>query len=121
MIVNISRSNSKNRGQLFFVCTNNGFRSDILFFIVRCICSRLLAVGASLGLMDNFSLFLPVAGSLVSFVFVSGDGNDCIDVLVGPLILLVEVSIISKLAFADAFVKELEGDEGSLGLESLWV
>jgi len=37
------------------------------------VCSRLfLAVGAFVGLMDEFLLFLPVAESLVS-------GNDCID------------------------------------------
>ena len=70
--------------------------------------------------MDNFSLFLPVAGSLVSFVTGSGDGNNSIDELVGPLILLVEVSIILELV-DDASVKELDGDEGCLGLELLWV
>ena len=71
--------------------------------------------------MDKFSLFLVVAGSLFSFVFGSGDGNKCIDALGVPLILLVEVSIILMLAFGNAIVKELEADEGYLGLESLWV
>ena len=42
-------------------------------FLLEEVCSiLLLAVGALVGLMDKFSLFLPVAESLVS-------GNDCID------------------------------------------
>ena len=71
--------------------------------------------------MDKFSFFLVVAGSLVSFVFGSGDGNNCFDPLGGPLILLVEVSIIPRLAFGDAIVKELEAGEGCLRLKLLWV
>ena len=90
-------------------------------FLLGEVCSRLVAVGAFVGLMDKCSLFLLVAGSLVSFVFGSGDGNNCIDALGGPLDLLVEVSIIQLLAFGDAIVKELEAGEGCLGLESLWV
>jgi len=116
-----SRSSSSNRGQVFFVCTKNSFRCDSLFFLLGEVCSRLVAVGALVGSMDNFLLFLLVAECLVSFVFGRGDGNKCIDALGGPSILLVEVSIILMLAFGDAIVKELEAGEGCLGLESLWV
>ena len=52
-------------------------------------------------------------------MFGSGDGNKCIDALGGPLILLVEVSIILLLAFGNAIAKELKADQGCLGLESL--
>ena len=38
-------------------------------------CSRLLAVGASVVLVDNVLLLLPVAGIFVTFAFRSGDGN----------------------------------------------
>jgi len=38
-------------------------------------CSRLLAVGASVVLVDNVLLLLPVAGIFVTFAFGSGDGN----------------------------------------------
>ena len=38
-------------------------------------CSRLLAVGDLVGLVDKCSLFLPGAGILVIFAFGSGDGN----------------------------------------------
>ena len=38
-------------------------------------CSRLLAVGASVVLVDNVLLLLPRAGILVTFAFGSGDGN----------------------------------------------
>ena len=73
MIINSSsRSSSSNRGQIFFLCTKNSFRIDGLFFLGE-VCSRLVAVGALVGSMDKFSLFLLVAGSLVSFVFGSGD------------------------------------------------
>ena len=85
------------------------------------VCSRLVAVGALVASMDILLLFLLVAESLVSFVFGSGDGNKCIDALGGPLILLVEVSIILLVAFDNTIAKELKADQGCLGLESLWV
>jgi len=116
IINNSSRSSSSNRGQIFFVCTKNSFRIDGLCFWGE-VCSRLVAVGALVGLMDILLLFLLVAESLVSFVFGSGDGNKCIDALGGSLMLLVEVSIIKILTFGDAIVKELEAGEGCLGLE----
>jgi len=86
-------------------------------FLLGEVCSRLVAVGALVGSIDNFLLFLLVAESLVSFVFGSGNGNKCIDALGCLLILLVEVSIILMLAFGNAIAKELEAGEGCLGLE----
>ena len=79
------------------------------------VCSRLVAVGALVASMDILLLFLLVAESLVSFVFGSGDGNKCIDALGGPLILLVEVSIILLVAFDNTIAKELKADQGCLG------
>ena len=34
MIVNSSRNHISNWGQMFFVCTKNGFRSDRLFYFI---------------------------------------------------------------------------------------
>ena len=48
------------------------------------VCSRLVAVGSLAGPMDMFLLFLPVAETLVSFVFGIGDGKKIIDALGGP-------------------------------------
>ena len=73
-------------------------------FLLGEVCSRLLAVGAFVISMYKFWLVLLVVGSLISFVFGSGDGNNCFDPLGGPLILLVEVSIILELV-DDASVK----------------
>ena len=74
MVIN-SRSSSSNRGKSFSFVPRKAL-GEIDCFLLGEVCSILLAVRASIGLMDTFSLFLLMAGSLASFVFGSGDGND---------------------------------------------
>ena len=74
VIVNSSRSRSSNRGEMFYVCTKNGFRSDGLFFIGRGMFK--IASGWSISSIGGQCFAVVTSGrNFVTFAFRSGDGN----------------------------------------------